>query len=280
MSMVRMGMVWDRAVEVLRGRTDILVWIAAVGIFLPAVVNNALAAYGQSQGRAGVGAGFALLTGLVAIAVLLASIWGQLALLAVATHPQTTRSDAAHQATRRLGPALAVVIVLVLLFALLLVPPVIALVRAGVDVSNPAAMASIPPGASGFIGIYVLVLIPLLFWVSARLILVNPVVLNERRGLGAIRRSFQLTRGLTWRIIGVMLLFAVVLLVATLAVQAVTALVFRLILGADSLALVGFLAAAAGAVVTTAMSVVAAAFTAQLYVATTGDHDRPAETVG
>ncbi len=109
------------------------------------------------------------------------------------------------------------------------------------------------------------------FVIGARLILLNPVILNERRGLGAVMRSFRLTRGLTLKIVGVMILFAIVLLVPMMAIQAVVGLVARLILGADAQPAIGFLAGTAGAAVTSLFSVVAAAFTAQLYVAVADD---------
>jgi hypothetical protein len=270
--MVRIGTVWDRTVEVLKGRANILVPIAIVSLFLPSVVNTGLAAFGPTgTGGAGTG-GVALLGMVVALAVLLANIWGQLAMLAVATHPATTRADAGRQATARLLPALGVILALGVLFALALVPVVGAIMSAGVDLTRGSvSVQSLPPGVSGFVGLYSLVLLVVAFVVGARLILLNPVILNERRGLGAVMRSFRLTRGLTLKIVGVMILFAIVLLIPMLAVQAVVGVIARLILGADSLPAIAFLAGTAGAAVTSLFSVVAAAFTAQLYVAVAGD---------
>lgn len=273
-----MGTVWDRALEVLRGRASIMAPIAALAIFLPTVANNAVVAYGQPTAGAGASVGTSALGAVVSLLVLIAGVWGQLALLAIATDPATTRDDAGRQATRRLGPALGVVIVLVAIFALLLLPAIIPLVQAGLDMSNPQSVQSLPPGTAGFSLLYVFLFALAAIVIGARLILINPVILNERRGLGAIRQSFQLTRGLTWRIVGVMLLFGILLLIAMFAAQAVTALIFRLILGADALPTVTFLSSTVGAVVSTALTVVAAAFTAQLYVAVTGKDAHLADT--
>jgi hypothetical protein len=265
--MVRIGTVWDRTVDVLKGRANILVPIAAMSLFLPSVVNTALAAFGPK----GAGA-VALLGAALALAVLLANIWGQLAMLAVATHPATTRADAGRQATARLLPALGVILAMAVLFALALVPPIVAVMNAGIDLTRgTVAVQSLPAGVSGFIGLYSLVLLVVAFVLGARLILLNPVILNERRGLGAVMRSVRLTRGLTLKIIGVMILFAIVLLVPMMAIQAIVGLVARLILGPDALPAIGFLAGVAGAAVTSLFSVVAAAFTAQLYVAVADD---------
>lgn len=271
--MVRIGTVWDRATDVLRGRAAIMTPIAALAIWLPAVVSNAVGAYVQPTAGAAPSPATGLLVAVVTIAVLVLSIWGQLALLAIASHPATTRADATRAATARLLPALGVVLAIVLLFVLLVLPVLVALAAAGVDFQSESSMQTLPAGTGAFVGLYSLVLVPVAIWFSARVMLLNPVVLNERRGLGAIRRSFQLTRGLTWKIVGVLLLFGVVILVALLATQGVASIVFRLILGADQRATVTFLAASIGAIVTTAMSVVAAAFTAQLYVAAVADKD-------
>ncbi|MFS0771811.1 hypothetical protein [Sphingomonas sp. 1P08PE] len=265
---VRMGAVWDRTVEVLRGRAGILGPIAATAIFLPAIVNNALTAF-ATPGSPTV----AVLTMVVALAVLVANVWGQLAMLAVATHPATTRADAGRQATQRLLPAVGVLLLLGVIFALAMLPVAFALLKAGVNLTNRAAMQTMPAGVGGFVGLYSLVLLVVILIVAARLILLNPVVLNERRGVGALMRSVQLTRGMTFRVIGLMILFGVVVLIPTLAIQSIVGLMLRLILGANGVPVAAFVAAAAGAAVTTAFTVVAAAFTAQLYVAATGEEE-------
>ncbi len=270
--MVRMGIIWDRTIEVLRGRIGILAPIAATAIFLPAVVNNAIATF-VKPGPVVVG----LLVMAVALAVLVANVWGQLAMLAVATHPATTRADAGRQATQRLLPAVGVLLALGIVFALTMVPVAVALMRAGVNLgAGQAGMRALPAGSAGlagFVGIYSLVLLVVLLIVGARLILLNAVVLNERRGIGAVMRSVRLTRGMTLRIVGLMILFAVVVLVPTLAIQSIVGLVFRLILGVDGIPVAAFVASAAGAAVTTAFTIVAAAFTAQLYVAVAAEED-------
>ena len=259
--MVRMGTVWDRTVEVLRGRAGILAPIAMIAIFLPAVLNNVL--------RLTITPGTpsaAILVMVVALAVLVANVWGQLAMLAVATHPATTRADAGRQATQRLLPALGVLLTLGVVFSLAFLPIVFLLVRAGV---NPAAMTAqtLPAGVAGAVGIYSLILLVVILFVGARLILLNPVVLNERRGIGALMRSVRLTKGMTFRIVALMVLFGIVVLIPTMAIQSVVGLIFRLVLGEGGIPVATFVATTAGAAVTTAFTIVAAVFTAQLYVA-------------
>lgn len=136
---------------------------------------------------------------------------------------------------------------------------------------DPSKMPPISGGASLFLLLYGLAILAGSLWLVARLMLTYAVVLNERRGLGAIRRSIGLTRGLTWRLIGIFLLFGVVMLVATLAAQSVTGAAFRLALGADHAVTAARLAALLGSIVSAGFLTLGYVFIARLYVAATGD---------
>ncbi len=265
--MVKMGTVWDRTVEVLNGRTGMIAPIALLGIVLPAVVRDGFVTFSTSGTAL-----FALFGSVLSIAVLVLMIWSQLAIVAIATDPATNAAEARRQASARVLPAIGITVLLTIVAMIVVLPPIFVLIQSGFDF--PAAMRGsaggmTPPsgGAVAFIGLYALVYLLALIWIGARLILLNPVILNERRGLGALRRSVRLTKGLTWRIIGVLILFAIVLLVTTWAAQSVTGVVFRLALGADGLALATYLSGIFATIVSTAFTVLAAVFTTQLYVA-------------
>lgn len=271
--MVKMGYVWDRTVDVLGGRSGMIAPIALLGIFLPTVVRDGFVAF-STPGTAMV----VLVGAVLAIVALVVMIWAQLAIIAIATDPATDAAAARRQASVRVLPALGITIVLITVALLLLVPPALVLISSGIipyvnfSAAGSAVMRAAPSagGAAQFAIVYFTLYLLVFIWISARLVLLNPVVLNERRGMGAIRRSVQLTRGLTWRIIGVLILFAVVLTVSTWAAQSVTGVVFRLVLGADRIALATFLAGIAASLVSTIFTALAAVFTAQLYVATAG----------
>ncbi|PZO74148.1 MAG: hypothetical protein DI640_07120 [Sphingomonas taxi] len=269
--MVKMGTVWDRTVEVLNGRTGVIAPIAVLGILLPSVVRDGFVAF-STPGTAM----FALVGGVLTIVALVAMIWAQLAIVAIATDPATDAPAARRQASARVWPALGITVILMIVALLFVVPPIVVLIQSGFDFTAAASGSSVqmtPPsaGAAGFVGLYglayMLAYMIAVIWIGARLVLLNPVVLNERLGIGAIRRSVRLTKGLTWRIIGVMILFAIVTLVSTWAAQAVTGILFRLALGADGIATATFLSGIAATIVTTAFTALAAVFTAQLYVA-------------
>lgn len=263
--------VWDRTTEVLSGRSGVIASVAFLTLVLPPIVNGALVLLAPQPPAA------QLLTFVVGIASAVLSIWGSLAILALATHPSTDRSSAYRQATARLLPTIGVSLEIGIIALLLMAPMVIALTATGFDfaaasdaanANTPQSMPSLAPGVAIFIVLYGLALVILAFWASARLMLVTAVVLNERLGLGAIRRAIALSRGLTWRLVGVLLLFAIVFGVAKFAAQAVVGLVFRLILGGEQVATALFLAGIAGAFVSAALMALAYVFTAQLYVAT------------
>jgi hypothetical protein len=269
---VKMGTVWDRTIEVLNGRTGMIALIAVLGILLPTVVRDGFVAFSSRANPVSMLIGVTL-----TIVALVAMIWAQLAIVAIATDPAVDAASARRRGGARVLPALGITVLLTIVALLLAVPPIVVLVQSGFDfaaAANGSSARMTPPsvGAASFTALYGLAYLLVLLWIGARLVLLNPVILNERLGVGAIRRSIQLTKGMTWRIIGVMILFLIVLMVATGAAQSVTGIVFRLVLGADSVATAAFLAGVAGSVVTTAFTALAAVFTAQLYVATREKH--------
>ena len=263
---VSMDAIWERSTAVLDVRGALLGRIAALTIFLPMLVQGALAAYLSPGSVAG-----SLIAALAALAALVAAVWGQLAILAAAADPAVDRAAAQRQANVRLPAALGVGLVLLLIATVVALPLIVALAGAGTDwsavVAGTAAAPSMPPGRTAFVVLYGVIFGIVMLFAGARLAEVNPVVLHERLGARSIARSWRLTRGHTWRIVGVMLLFGIVLAVASGAAQAVTGIVARLILGPDALPTVDFLAAAAGAAVSTAFAVIALVFIAQLYAA-------------
>lgn len=263
--MIRIGDVWDSTTDVLAGRAGALAQLSALAFALPLVVQGAVRIYGGgSTGAAAVGA----LIGLVALIVVM---WGLMAVIALASDPATTRDAAGRLARARLPKALLVALTAVGVSFALALPPVVALVVSGYDFAaagaarDVATMPTMTPAAARFASLYSLALSIAGLWVGARLSVLLPVVVNEQRGIGAFARSWTLTRGLTWKLIGVGLVFSVVYFVAQRAVQPVVGLVFQLLLGPDHAPTALFAAAVAGAAVFAAFLVVVQVFAARLY---------------
>lgn len=265
--MVRVGTVWDSTTQVLAGRAGVLAPIAALAFWLPAVAQAAIRSYASPT------PGILVLNSLVTLAALVATLWGQLAMVAVASDPATTRAEAMTAATRRLPPALGVTLLLAAALIVAAVPVIIVLRMTGFDwqaATAQAGSAGAPPMAAGaalFTFLYALLFAVFGLWLAARIFLMNVVVLNERRGIGAIGRSVQLTRGLTFRLIGILLLLIVLLVIGSFAAQSVVFVVVRLLLGAEHIPTARLVGAAAGAAVGAAFSTVASVFAARLYAA-------------
>lgn len=273
--MTRIGTVWDSALEAVRGRAGLIAPIAIGALFVPNVVQAATQAY-RTTPAAFVTTGTGLLFGLLSIAILVVTFWGALAITAITSDPNTTRADAARAATARLLPLVGICLVLGFALTLLGLPFILLLALAGVDFSQmtPGQTPTVSGGTAVLGFLYMAAFFLLLLWVFARLLPLVPTVLHERLGLRSIGHAFRMTRGLGWRLVGAVLLYGVVLVVSTLAAQAVFGLVARLLLGADSIATAQFVGGIAVAAVSTVFSVLSYAFVARLYVALTGrDHD-------
>ena len=265
-----MSAVWDRSVAVLQGRGGMLAAIAVPAMLLPAVVRAAAQAYADPASPTS-----SAIAGLIGIATILVALWGQLAILAAASDPAILKGEALRMATARLPAAIGLAAIVLVVVTLVFAPVFVALAGTGLDLQAMAtgATPTLSPGVAGFVGLYSVVFLIAALFVGTRMVLLYPVILLERTGIRAFARSFRLTRGLTWRILGVLLLYLVVLLVASGAARLVVGTVAALILGPGATAT--FIAAIAAAIVTTALAVVAVVFTAQLYAAAREASARP-----
>lgn len=263
--MISMSTVWDRTAEFLSDNLGSILPIALAAIFVPAAVSGSLA-----ELRPGAAPGLAASIGIASLLLALVTFWGQLAITALALDPALGRGTA-RIATRRLPAALLVTIVLLAAAVLLAIPVGVILAVSGVDMSGTAtgAMPRVPPAAALWVALYVLLLLPVLLWLAARLAVVLPAVVGDRLALGAIPRSWRLTRGAALKIVGVLLLYVVVATVANLAATTTFGAVMMLIAGRgeDGLSLATVLTSIIGGAVATGFTVLGAAFTAKLYLA-------------
>jgi hypothetical protein len=265
--MVKMGTVWDRTAEFLSDNIAAILPIALLTFFVPASIEGNFEA-----AMTGASAGFKAMLSILKILFALVSIWGSLAITAMALDIASDRS-AANIATRRFLPALALTLTIFAGIALLVLPVTGILAFSGYDM---VAMANsdtveISRQMAWFIGLYFVTLTILLLWLAARLILVTPVVVREDRVFSAIGQSWSLTRGGALRIVGVILLYAIVSLVAALAAKTVFGSIFTLVAGndGDGVSLATVMTSIVVAAVQAAFMVIPPAFTAKLYLALT-----------
>lgn len=262
--MVSMGTVWDRATEFLSDNLAAIFPLALFAIFIPSAISQSVAPLGVL----GVTVAFEIQIVKIVLAVL--SLWGQIALMALALDANAGRGSAIATANRRLLPIIGILLILAVGVAALLLPFAIALIVAGFDFQ--AAMTGgkpeLPQGVYGFLVPYLLFVVGGGMWLWARLVLVTPTMIIERRGIGVFARSFKLTRPVQWKIVGVLILYVIVVFVSWLAAEFVFGSVFGLIAGGDRPVTVAtVLTAIFVSIVLTGFSVLATAFTAKLYLA-------------
>lgn len=267
--MIKMGTIWDRTTEFLRDHLAALMPIVLLSIFASSSVSNAL----QPLSVNATGATGPIVT-LVILVCALASVWGQIAVTAFAIDPAAGASTAMARATRRFLAVILVLLVFVIALALLAAPIGVMLALGGFDFQGAAAgvQPTLAPAYAGMVALYALALLPVFLFLIARLALLMPVLTNEPGWFGAFGRSFALTRGLTWKLIGVIILYLIVSVVVTLAVQAVFGSILYLLQGdnAGAISIASVLTAIVLSAVSTAFTLLSTVFIAKLYVAVTG----------
>ncbi len=261
---IRMGLVWDRTVDVLQGRSGILAQLALLFLFVPGVVNAAI----SSAATPGTPLAFvASLVSLVASVILIA---GVLAITAVASDPAVDARQASRVGFARLLPALGAIALIMVAVFVVLIPLTLLFMHAGATF-NPATgrfdMARASGSALSLAGAIGLLALILGLWLTAKIAPLFAVIVSERRGLGAFARSFRLTRGSTLRLIGVIILYGIIVVVAVMAATLVAGVIARLLLGPDARGGVQFVTGIVSSAVTALLTVVQTVFYARFYVA-------------
>ncbi len=263
--MVSMGSVWDRTAEFLSDNLGTLLPIALLAIFVPSTISANLSGLQATATQ-----GAATWLGLGVFVLALVGFWGQLAVTALAIDPALGR-EATKVATRRFPAALLVAIVMLVAALLLVIPIGVMLAIGGVDLTGleGGTMPTVPESVALWVTLYGLVVLVLAIWLFARMAVVVPAIVGDRLAIGAFARSWQLTRGAALKIIGVVILYLIVSIVANLAATTAFGVVISLIAGRgeDGLSLASVLTTIVGGAVSTAFTVLGTAFVAKLYVA-------------
>jgi hypothetical protein len=152
---------------------------------------------------------------------LIATLIGNLAISVLALRPGVSVAEAIQQGARRFLPVLGAALLIGLGSMIALLPVV--LVAAGLAVAlGIAALAAIPA----------LLVIPLLIFLWTRMLLANPIGAVETGGPVAIlKRSWALTAGRFWQLLGFLILLMIAAMVASGAVGAVGGTLITLAFG-------------------------------------------------
>lgn len=263
--MVTMSAVWDRTTEFLSDNIGAVAAIAGLTLFIPEAIEGIVGPLG-----AGAGPGGRLGFGILSLLLSLTGLFGQTALIALALDPALGRDGAFARGLQRLGAMIGVSLLILAIVLLVCLPPLFLFALDGIDVTamQEGVAPNLSPGNALAITLYLIVLLPVLFWLGARLTPLAGVIVGERRGAGAIRRAFALSRGLALKLVGVIILYLVVAGVAMLAAKTVVGSAARLAFGdRGTLDTATVITAIAAAVATAALTTIGTAFVAKLYLA-------------
>lgn len=266
--MVKIGDVWDRTVEFLGDNLGFILPIAILALFIPTSIIGSLAELARTGTPS-----TKLVLQVLSLGFSILSLWAQLAIVALAVDPALGR-NATRVATARLLPAIGVILLLFVAAIIPIVPVALIMGAAGVDIRLLAAglaTLAIAPALSWTILAYMFGMMLVLLLVGARLAPLTGVLVAERRGIGAIVRAVGLTRGMTWRLVGVFLLYFIVVSVAMLATRLVFGSVLAIFSNSDGpVTVANVVTSVVVAALSTTFTALASAFCGKLYAAIIG----------
>lgn len=199
----------------------------------------------------------------------LAALAGQLALVRLALGPSITVGAAIAHGLKRMPIYLLSAILIVLALMLLAIPFGLALAALGVPLDSK--VMPMTPGVT----FVILLFIALVVFIAVRMLMTAPVASAEDAGpLAIIRRSWSLTAGHWWHLLGFLLFFFIGAVVALLAVSAATGALAALVLGPiEPMSASALLVALVEAVANAAITGLFAVMLARIYVQLAGSGD-------
>ena len=157
---------------------------------------------------------------LLLIPVLLLSMWANLTINILALRRGTVIGSAFRDAARRILPLLGATLLLVLAAFVVMIPMVVIV---GIGSGAPRL---------GLLALLFFILWLAFVFIAIRLMLMTPVAAAEPLGpIGIVRRSWQLTAGHFWKLLGFLILVMLVFLVFAMVVGAIGGIILALTLG-------------------------------------------------
>lgn len=256
MAQLSIGSAWEETVAFVKREGTLLFPVALVFLALPAVILQLLMPEDLRAAGAVEDVNAAphlppmfLFSMLV---VILIAMLGTLAINALALRPGISVAEALHLALRRMPVLIGAALLLMLGFAGLLL--IFSLIGGGL-----AAAMGMGPAMS----LAAVIAVPVLLFVTVRLLLLNAVVISEPVSASeAIRHGWRLTMGQFWKLLG----FIVVLIMLMIVVQLVSRSIFGIagsVIGGTTLSVL--LAGLAVAVVNAIVQVYYLVMTCRIY---------------
>jgi hypothetical protein len=263
MRRLSISLAWEQTKSCLAADGRLLATVAAALVALPLVLTGVLLPDSFSiTSTDGAWSGLLLLL-FVALLLLIA----QLALVRLALGPSVSVGDALAHSVRRLPSYLLAWVLIGVGFFIVISIAAAALVAAGVSVTGQ----QIPVSPATWAVMIVLIAAYCVIWVRI-IAMAAPVASAESLGpVALIRKSWDLTAGHFWRLLGFALLFFIGGGIAVSAIAAVTALLVRILFGApDPLSVSALILAIVNAIANAALVTVLTVMLARIYVQLSG----------
>ena len=253
---------WDESKAILAHDGRLLMTVALALVALPSVVNGLLNPAGMTGNSAPWHELVAFLASIIALA-------GQLALIRLALGPSITVGGAVAHGFARLPIYFVAVLLLVIALFLIAIPSVLLLAALGVPLDAKPLQMSAP------VGLIALVYLAIAMFLGVRLILSPAVASAENAGpIAILKRSWQLTGGQFWQLLGFLLVFLVGSIILLIAVGSAFGVAISLLLGAiQPMSVAALVLALVQALVSTAISTVFAVMIARIYLQLAGGRD-------
>jgi hypothetical protein len=253
MAKLSVSKAWDDTRGIFARDGSLLTAVALALLVLPQIIVGLVAVPGSGS--------ITPVARLVWIAAALIGVLGQIAIVRLALG-HTTVGDAIEHGARRFLPILGSLLILACALALVIIPLMVALLAAGMVAMPVEGQA--PPPSFGALAL-ALALVSLLL--SVKFTMIVPVASEERAGpLQILKRSWYLTRGHYWRLLGFLLIVLVTAIVLAIVTQSVGGIVAKLVGGKLAPFTLGSLVLALiQAVVSAALTTLFAVMAARIY---------------
>lgn len=253
---------WEESKSHLAADGRLLTTVALALILLPQALAGAVAPPPELSGQEPPG-----WTAVLMLAAALLGLVAQIAIIRLALQSAVSVGEAIGHGARRMPVLLLAIILIMVLLLVAMVPVVILLALAGVV--PPPNMAPSPASAALVAGLLVIAFLA----VSPKFQLVVPVASAEPAGpITLLKRSWKLSNGHYWQLLGFVLLLLVGGMILILPAQLIAGVIVRLLFGtAEPLSIGALIFALVGAAAQTAFVLIASLMLARIYAQLAGE---------
>ena len=220
---------WNETAEFVRREAGLLFPISFLLLALPNALLEALTPPAPTPGQPPEAGLWLLLLPLLVLATLV----GNIAISYLALRPGTSVGEALRRGGARMPALVGAAILLTIAGAILFfVLAVIAVLAVPGAISAAQTGGPPTPAMATAIVIVFIVIVPIALYFGSRLLLMTPIAAAEAAGpIAMIGRSWRLTAGHAWKLIGFLILIGLLVGILTAAIRSVTGILFAIAAG-------------------------------------------------